>query len=62
MRREITLINFLYRFNVNLENRMMFRLIGIREIADMDKNPENREKPILGANDGGSGVSILMVL
>ena len=48
---------------MNLENRMMFMAHwDTREIADMDKNPENREKPILGANDGGSGVSILMVL
>ena len=61
--KEITLINFLYRFNKNLENRMMFMAHwDTREIADMDKNPENRDKPILGANDGGSGVSILMVL
>ena len=46
---------------MNLENRMMFMAHwDTREIADMDKNPENREKPIW-INDGGSGVSILMV-
>ena len=46
---------------MNLENRMMFMAHwDTREIADMDKNPENREKPILGANDGGSGVGVLL--
>ena len=33
-----------------------------REIADKDPDPNNHDKPILGANDGGSGVAILMVL
>ena len=33
-----------------------------REIADKDPNPENHNKPILGANDGASGVAVLMVL
>ena len=29
-----------------------------RPIADHDPNPENRSKPILGANDGASGVAV----
>ena len=33
-----------------------------REIADKDPNPENHNKPILGANDGASGTAVLMVL
>ena len=33
-----------------------------REIADKDENPENFNTPIIGANDGASGVAILMVL
>ena len=33
-----------------------------REIADKDKNPDNHNKPILGANDGASGTAALMVL
>lgn len=31
-----------------------------RPWADQDPNPENRDKPILGANDGASGVAILL--
>lgn len=33
-----------------------------RPIADHDPKPENREIPILGANDGASGVAILLEL
>ncbi|MEJ2558611.1 MAG: M28 family peptidase [Anaerolineae bacterium] len=28
-----------------------------RPVADHDPDPANREQPILGANDGGSGVA-----
>jgi Zn-dependent M28 family amino/carboxypeptidase len=31
-----------------------------RPIADRDPNPENQHKPILGANDGASGVAVLL--
>ena len=31
-----------------------------RPWADMDANSENHTKPILGANDGGSGVAVLL--
>jgi len=31
-----------------------------RPWADRDPNPENRNKPILGANDGASGVAVLL--
>ena len=31
-----------------------------RPIADLDPKLENREKPILGANDGASGVAVLI--
>lgn len=33
-----------------------------RPIADHDPKPENREIPILGANDGASGVAVLLEL
>jgi len=33
-----------------------------RPWADKDSNPENRSTPILGANDGASGVAVLMEL
>ena len=31
-----------------------------RPKADQDKEPGNQEKPILGANDGASGVAVLL--
>ncbi len=33
-----------------------------RPIADHDPKPENRDQPILGANDGASGVAVLLEL
>jgi hypothetical protein len=33
-----------------------------RPVADMDPDPLNRSQPILGANDGGSGVAALLEL
>ncbi len=33
-----------------------------RPWADKDENPQNRNKPILGANDGASGVAVLLEL
>ena len=60
---EITLFNLFSRYNVHLENRILLLAHwDTREIADMDKNIENHQKPILGANDGASGIAILMHL
>jgi hypothetical protein len=33
-----------------------------RPVADRDPDPNNRDQPILGANDGGSGVAVLLEL
>jgi Zn-dependent M28 family amino/carboxypeptidase len=33
-----------------------------RPVADKDPNPDQREQPILGANDGASGVAVLLEL
>jgi hypothetical protein len=33
-----------------------------RPVADRDPNPDRREQPILGANDGASGVAVLLEL
>ena len=33
-----------------------------RPLADRDPNPENRDKPVMGANDGASGTAVLMEL
>jgi len=61
--KDIILYNFLARYNMKAENRIMLMAHwDTREIADQDENPENHDKPILGANDGASGVAVLMVL
>jgi Zn-dependent M28 family amino/carboxypeptidase len=33
-----------------------------RPVADQDPNPDQRQQPILGANDGASGVAVLLEL
>jgi len=59
----LNLTNFMARFYPKRENRIMFMAHwDTREIADKDPIKSNRDKPILGANDGASGIAILMVL
>ena len=59
----ITLTNYLARFNLNASYRIMFMAHwDTREFADLDQDVKNRNKPILGANDGASGVSVLLTL
>lgn len=60
---ELTLQNILARFNPEKNNRILLMAHwDTRDIAEKDPNPENRNTPILGANDGGSGVAILLTL
>ncbi len=60
---DVDLTNILARFNPQNENRLMFLAHwDTREIADQDPNPDNRDKPIPGANDGASGVAVLLTL
>jgi len=58
-----TLTNVIAGFNINGQNPL---LIGAhwdtRPRADHDPIPANRTSPILGANDGASGVAVLMHL
>ena len=61
--KEVKLYNFLSRFNLESDNRIMLMAHwDTREIADKDPDPDNHTKPILGANDGASGVAVLMVI
>jgi len=57
------LTNIIAGFNTNGGNPL---LLGAhwdtRPRAEKDPNPANRDKPILGANDGASGVAVLMHL
>ena len=60
---QLELTNYMARFYPERENRIMFMAHwDTREIADKDPIKENRNLPILGANDGASGIAILMVL
>jgi len=62
-RRYIELTNYLARFNETAPYRIMFMAHwDTREMTDMDPNPENHRTPILGANDGASGVAVLLTL
>lgn len=57
----IKLTNIFSRFNPEIKNRLLLMAhFDTREFADKDLNESNRIKPILGANDGASGVAILM--
>lgn len=57
------LSNIIAKFKVNSEKHI---LLGAhwdtRPWADKDLNPSNRFTPIIGANDGASGVAVLMEL
>jgi hypothetical protein len=53
--------------SINLKPKRRKRIMicahwDTRPIADEDPNPENRNKPIIGANDGASGVAIILEL
>ena len=59
----IKLINIFSRFNIHSPNRILLMAhYDTREYADQDLDKNNHNKPIIGANDGASGVSILMEL
>ena len=62
-RRYITLTNYFARYNLTAGYRIMIMAHwDTREFADQELNPENRSLPILGANDGASGVAVLLTL
>ena len=53
--------NIIAVFNENAKDRiLLFAHWDSRPYADQDTNPTNHRTPILGANDGGSGVGVLM--
>ena len=55
--------NFIIQFNEDAEYRL---LLGAhwdtRSLSDQDEEVENQSLPVLGANDGASGTSVLMEL
>lgn len=53
--------NIVGRFNLNAKRRFLLcSHWDSRPFADQDPNPANRHTPILGANDGASGVGVLL--
>ena len=59
----LEIINFLARFNPASPVRLlMLAHYDTRAVADQDPDPANRSRPILGANDGASGVAVLLHL
>ncbi len=58
----IVLFNVLSQYNLNADDRILLMAHwDTREIADLDKDETKRDLPILGANDGASGIAALMV-
>jgi glutaminyl-peptide cyclotransferase len=61
--RDVDLFNVVARFEPDAPQRV---LLGAhwdtRPWADQDPDPARRDMPILGANDGGSGVAVLLEL
>ncbi len=57
------LTNYLARYHIEASYRIMLMAhYDTREFADQDPNPINRKLPVLGANDGASGVAVLLTL
>ncbi len=55
------LINIIGNYNKGASKRIMLAAhYDTRPYADRDPDPANRDKPILGANDGASGVAVLL--
>ena len=58
---KLSLHNVMMRFNPAAQDRILFLTHwDTRPIADKSVNPEDRNKPIDGANDGASGVAVLL--
>lgn len=59
--RSVTCENIIARFQPGLKSRVLLCAHwDTRPWADSDPNPQNRTKPVLGANDGASGVAVLL--
>jgi hypothetical protein len=59
----LALTNIMARYNMSANQRIMLMAHwDTRAIADMDPDSTNHNTPIIGANDGASGVAILMEL
>lgn len=58
---KLEIYNIIGRMFPEKEKRiMLFAHWDTRHIADRDEDPNNRKTPILGANDGASGVAVIL--
>lgn len=61
LRSEVRLMNVVARFRPDLKQRVLFGAHwDTRAWADRDPEPVKRHLPVLGANDGASGVAVLL--
>lgn len=59
----LSLVNIIANYNRSAKRRIMLGAhFDTRPRADRDPDPEKRHMPILGANDGASGVAVLLEL
>lgn len=57
----LDLINIIGNYNKKASVRVLLGAhYDTRPVSDMDPDPANRSTPVLGANDGGSGVAVLL--
>lgn len=62
-RQEVTLTNLIASFNLAAGERVLLCAHwDTRPWADQDPDPANRDLPIIGANDGASGVAVLLAV
>ena len=60
---KIEIKNFLIKHNIKAKERyLLMAHFDTRDRADKDSNPDKINLPIMGANDGASGVALLMEL
>lgn len=60
---KVPLVNIIGRFNPDAAKRLIVAAhYDTRPVADEDADESKRDKPIPGANDGGSGVGVMLEL
>ena len=60
---KMPVVNYIARFNLVLQDRILLLAhYDTREIADQETDIKKMALPILGANDGASGVAILLTI
>ncbi|MBN2565378.1 MAG: M28 family peptidase [Candidatus Eisenbacteria bacterium] len=60
---DVTLTNVIASFRTDLRRRVLLCAHwDTRPVAERDPNPDSRGRPIPGANDGASGVAVLLEL